>query len=67
MKLWRMLKSYDKEADELLINIFSMVLLNSLASMLVGKGGSNLRLTEGDLVYLKTLLPKLNREKQLIL
>ena len=61
-EIMRMLKSYDKEADELLINIFSMVLLNSLASMLVGKGGSNLRLTEGDLVYLKTLLPKLNRE-----
>lgn len=58
-----LLKSFDKNSDHILINIFELVLTNYLGCMLLGKGGITLDITDIERRYLKNKLGKLKEEK----
>lgn len=51
-----LLDSYDNECEQLLINIFSMVLTNSIGSILCGKDAKNLYITKSEIEYIKSNL-----------
>ncbi|NRT73407.1 DUF6179 domain-containing protein [Clostridium beijerinckii] len=58
-----LLKSFDKNSDHILINIFELVLTNYLGCMLLGKEGITLGITEIEKRYLKNKLGKLKEEE----
>lgn len=64
LSIEKLLKSYHKKCEELLINIFRVVLTNALGSILVGKSGRNLHLTSEDIVYIEDIF-KLKNHKML--
>lgn len=64
LQIEELLKSYHKKCEELLINIFRMVLTNTLGSILVGKSGRNLSLTSQDISYIEGMF-KLKNDGEL--
>ncbi|NRY59754.1 hypothetical protein DZE40_000849 [Clostridium beijerinckii] len=58
-----LLKSFDKNSDHILINIFELVLTNYLGCMLLGKEGITLDITDIEKRYLKNKLGKLKEEE----
>ncbi|SFC47956.1 DUF6179 domain-containing protein [Clostridium uliginosum] len=58
-----LLNGYDKENEVLLINIFELVLINSLGSMICGKSSTNLNINSIDRQQIKNNLRKLSLEE----
>lgn len=58
-----LLKSFDKNSDHILINIFELVLTNYLGCMVLGKRGITLDITDTERRYLKNKLGKLKEEE----
>lgn len=58
-----LLKGFKKDSHHMLINIFQLVLTNYLGSMIAGKNGQSLDITEGDRQYLKSMLEDLSKEE----
>jgi hypothetical protein len=56
-----LLRDYDKNSHHLLINIFELVLRNTIASILTGKGTISLEITSSDIVYLQKRLENLSK------
>ena len=54
------MQSYDRNCDELLINIFELVLTNSLGSLICDKDAKNLNITNLDREYIKNKLSDLS-------
>lgn len=58
-----LLKSFDKNSDHILINIFELVLTNYLGCMVLGKRGITLDITDTERRYLKNKLGELKEEE----
>lgn len=58
-----LLKGYDKKSEELLINVFELVLINSLGLIISGKTLTTLNLNNTDRGIIKSKLEKLSSEK----
>jgi hypothetical protein len=58
-----LLKGYDKKSEELLINVFELVLINSLGQIICGKSLNSLNLSNTDRELIKNKLEKLSPEK----
>ena len=54
--IFYLLNGYSKENKELLINIFELVLANSLGSVLLKRSAKDLRINENDCLYLQRTL-----------
>ncbi len=59
----RLLISYHPEFKDLLENIFALTLTNALGSILLGKGGGHLRLTQEDVSELLSRLAPLSQQE----
>ncbi|MHC1683140.1 MAG: DUF6179 domain-containing protein [Clostridiaceae bacterium] len=55
-----LLKGFNKDCKHMLINIFTLVLTNSLGCTLLGKEKESLDISRGDRVYLKSIMEKLS-------
>lgn len=58
-----LLQGYDKHCDELLINIFELILINSLGSIICDKDVTILNITDLDRVQIKSKLSHLSSEE----
>jgi hypothetical protein len=58
-----LLQGYDKHCDELLINIFELILINSLGSIICDKDVKMLNITNLDRVQIKSKLSHLSSEE----
>ncbi|OPJ55666.1 DUF6179 domain-containing protein [Clostridium chromiireducens] len=58
-----LLKGYDKRSEELLINVFELVLINSLGLIICGKSLSSLDINSADRELIKNKLENLSVEK----
>lgn len=58
-----LLQGYDKHCDELLINIFELILINSLGSIICDKDVTILNITNLDRVQIKSKLSHLSSEE----
>lgn len=58
-----LLHGYDKHCDELLINIFELILINSLGSIICDKDVTTLNITNLDRVQIKSKLSHLSSEE----
>lgn len=58
-----LLKGYDKSSEELLINVFELVLINSLGLIICGKSLSSLNINSADREVIKNKLKNLSAEK----
>ncbi|RII32940.1 hypothetical protein D2A34_19075 [Clostridium chromiireducens] len=58
-----LLKGYDKKSEELLINVFELVLINSLGLIICGKSLSSLNINSADREIIKNKLENLSIEK----
>ena len=58
-----LLKGYDKRSEELLINVFELVLINSLGLVICGKSLSSLNISNADRELIKNKLENLSSEK----
>lgn len=58
-----LLKGYDKRSEELLINVFELVLINSLGVVICGKSLSRLNISSDDRELIKNKLGNLPLEK----
>jgi len=58
-----LLKGYDKRSEELLINVFELVLINSLGAIICGKSSSSLNISSADRELIKNKLENLSVEK----
>ncbi len=56
----KLLKGYDKKSELLLINIFELILINSLGLIACGKVPNNLNISSTDREYIKRSLEKLS-------
>lgn len=59
----KLLKAYDKKCESLLINIFELLLINSLGVVVCGKDLNNLNISCLDREYIKNRLGKLSLEE----
>lgn len=59
----KLLKGYDEKCELLLINIFDLVLINSLGLVICGKDLNNLNINNLDRIIIKNKLEKLDLEK----
>jgi len=59
----KLLESYDKNCDELLINIFELLLINTLGVIICGKDLKNINISSLDREYIKNKLGKLSLEE----
>lgn len=62
-KINKLLKGYDKQCELLLINIFELVLINSLGRIICGKDLTILNISSFDRKYIKNQLRKLSLEE----
>lgn len=60
-KINQLLKSFDKEAEHLLVNIFELVLNNAMGCALLGKSILELHILEKELEWLQETLSPLNK------
>ena len=58
-----LLKGYDKKSEELLINVFELVLINSLGLIICDKSLNSLNISNADRGLIKSKLGKLSVEK----
>lgn len=58
-----LLNGYDKRSEELLINVFELVLINSLGLIICGKSLNSLNLSNADREIIKNKLEKMSSEK----
>lgn len=58
-----LLQGYDKHCDELLINVFELILINSLGSIICDKDVKTLNITNLDRVQIKSRLSHLSSEE----
>lgn len=58
-----LLKGYDNKSEELLINVFELVLINSLGLIICGKSLNSLNINTADRELIKSKLEKLSAEK----
>lgn len=58
-----LLKGYDKRSEELLINVFELVLINSLGLIICDKSLNSLNLSNTDRELIKSKLAKISPEK----
>lgn len=56
-----LLKGFNKSYSHMLINIFQLVLTNCLGRILIGQEGRSLDITEGDRVYLVSIMENLSQ------
>ena len=56
----KLLEGYDKNCEELLINIFELLLINSLGVVICGKDLDSINISSLDRVYIKNKLGKLS-------
>ncbi|AFS79790.1 hypothetical protein Curi_c27970 [Gottschalkia acidurici 9a] len=59
----KLLKSYDKKCELLLINVFELLLINSLGVIICGRDLNNLSINDTERKYIKNKLKKLSLEK----
>lgn len=59
----KLLKGYDEKSEELLINVFELVLINSLGLIISGKSLNSLNINHADREIIKSKLEKLSSEK----
>jgi hypothetical protein len=59
----KLLEGYDKNCEELLINIFELLLINSLGVVICGKDLKNINISSLDREYIKNKLGKLSLEE----
>ncbi|GKU24151.1 hypothetical protein CFOLD11_09770 [Clostridium folliculivorans] len=57
-----LLKGFNNEYAHMLVNIFQLVLTNCIGCILMGKGGTYLDITEGDRVYINSMIKDLPEE-----
>ncbi|OOM05848.1 DUF6179 domain-containing protein [Clostridium saccharobutylicum] len=62
-KINKLLKGYDKKCEVLIINIFELVLINSLGLIICGKSLDNLTINNIDREHIKNKLNKLSLEE----
>lgn len=63
LEIEALLKGFKKNSNEMLINIFQLVLTNYLGCILLGKIGKSLEITEQDRKYLKNIINKESHEE----
>lgn len=56
-----LLRGYSKDSDQMLINIYKLVLTNYIGCTLLGKVGKSLDISENERIYLKNILENLSQ------